>query len=214
MENWQVYHFHDTGDKSPMKRLIPIGDNIYLKADGSNLAAFLYLLKQKHRTSYDEIVKTIRLVAPFFGDFVLRPSPFNDNQIELEWTEVGQDVPFKAHQLSDGTLRFIGLATVLLQALKPETIIVDEPELGLHPYAIKVLAALIKSAASRKQLIVSTQSVELLDEFEPNDIIVVERHNDASTFRRLESKDLSEWLEDYSLGELWKKNILGGRPSK
>jgi predicted ATPase len=216
MKNWRVYHFQDTGDSSPLKTLQALNNNLYLREDGSNLAAFLYFLKEKYTNSYSEIVKTIRLVAPFFGDFLLRPSPFNDNQIELEWTEIGQDVPFKAYQLSDGTLRFIGLATVLLQPreLQPETIIVDEPELGLHPYAIKVLAALIKNAACNRQLIVSTQSVELLDEFEPNDIIVVERHNDASTFRRLESKDLSEWLEDYSLGELWKKNILGGRPSK
>ncbi len=222
MKQWRVYHFHDTSDSAYVKQPHGINDNAYLRADGRNLAAFLYLLERKYSKSYQQIVKTVQLVAPFFGDFYLRPSPQNNDVIELEWFEQGQDIPFKAHHLSDGTLRFICLATVFLQPklfhrhdlFQPATILVDEPELGLHPYAITILASLMRAAAKEKQVIVSTQSVELLNEFEAKDVIVVDRDNGKSLLRRLKKKDLHEWLEDYSLGELWKKNILGGRPSR
>ncbi len=216
MRQWRVYHFHDTSDTAYVKQPHSINDNIYLRPDGSNLAAFLYLLKENHPDSYQRIIKTIRLVAPFFGDFHLRPSPQNKEVIELEWFEQNQDIPFKAHLFSDGTLRFICLATVFLQptSLQPGTILVDEPELGLHPYAITVLASLMRATSREKQVIVSTQSVELLNEFDVKDVIVVDREDGKSLLRRLKEDDLHEWLEDYSLGELWKKNILGGRPSR
>jgi predicted ATPase len=191
-----------------------INDNAYLRPDARNLASFLYLLRDSYPASYQRIVKTIRLVAPFFGDFYLRPSPKNKEVIELEWFERGQDIPFKAHLLSDGTLRFMCLATVFLQPedLKPQTILVDEPELGLHPYAITVLASLIRTTS--KQVIVSTQSVELLNEFEASDVIVVDRDEGKSYLHRLNQQELEAWLLDYSLGELWRKNILGGRPAR
>jgi predicted ATPase len=212
MQQWQVYHFHDTSDTAYIKQPHGINDNAYLRSDARNFASFLYLLRNQYPACYQKIVKTIRLVAPFFRDFYLRPSPQNKNVIELEWFERGQDVPFKAHLLSDGTLRFMCLATVFLQPedLQPETILVDEPELGLHPYAITVLASLIRTA--KKQVIISTQSVELLNEFDANDVIVVDRDHGKSLLRRLDRHDLEAWLEDYSLGELWKKNVLGGRP--
>ncbi len=216
MQEWRVYHFHDTSDSAYVKRQHGINDNAYLHSDARNLAAFLYLLKNNYPESYQQIVKTIRLVAPFFGDFYLRPSPQNHELIELEWFEQGQRTPFKAHIFSDGTLRFICLATVFLQptSFQPETILVDEPELGLHPYAITILASLMRTVSRDKQVIVSTQSVELLNEFSADDVIVVDRENGKSLLRRLKEDDLQEWLEDYSLGELWKKNILGGRPAR
>lgn len=216
MRKWRVYHFHDTSDTALVKQRHSIVDNLYLRPDGRNLAAFLFRLKQHHPESYSQIVKTIRLVAPFFGDFLLRRGLDDPGQIELEWSELGEDEPFKAHVLSDGTLRFICLATVFLQPeeFQPETILVDEPELGLHPYAIKVLASLIRSASKTKQVIVSTQSVTLLNEFEPGDLIVADRKDGASVLRRLGADELTEWLKEYTLGELWEKNILGGRPSR
>jgi predicted ATPase len=214
MQKWRVYHFHDTSDTAYIKQSHGINDNAYLRPDARNLAAFLYLLRDSYPASYQKIVKTIRLVAPFFGDFFLRPSPQNKEFIELEWFERGQDIPFKAHLLSDGTLRFMCLATVFLQPreLQPETILVDEPELGLHPYAITVLASLIRTTS--KQVIVSTQSVELLNEFDAIDTIVVDRLEGRSLLRRMDKHKLEGWLSDYSLGELWKKNVLGGRPSR
>lgn len=214
-QKWRVYHFHDTSDTALVKQIHGINDNIELASDARNLAAFLYRLKNTEKNCYDQIVGAVRLAAPYFEDFILRPNPMKPDSIRLEWKDANSDTPFLASQLSDGTLRFICLATLLLQpvSLMPETILIDEPELGLHPYAISLLASLIKKAAVYKQIIVSTQSVELLNEFEAKDIIVVNHENDQSVFSRLDPERLKAWLDDdYSLGELWKRNILGGRP--
>lgn len=217
LQTWRQYHFHDTGDTAAVKRVHAVNDNLRLKPDAANLAAYLRKLKTTpaYESSYDRIVETIRRAAPFFGDFLFRPeaSAF----IELEWTERGRpDTPCKAHLLSDGTLRFVCLTTLLLQpiSLLPDTILIDEPELGLHPFAINLLAEMLQEAADSKQVIVSTQSVELLNAFQPDDVIVVQREQDASVFTRLDAAELADWLADeYSLGELWKRNILGGRPT-
>jgi predicted ATPase len=216
MRSWRLYHFHDTSRSAMVKQVHGINDNEYLREDARNLAAFLYRLKCYHESHYTRIVKSIQLVAPFFGDFHLRPTADNKEKIQLEWTEARQDVPFSASALSDGTLRFICLATVLLQPEKfmPAAILIDEPELGLHPYAITVLAGLMKSASTQHQLIISTQSVELVNEFEAEDLIVADKQADASVLRRLNTESLGDWLAEYSLGELWKKNLLGGRPTR
>jgi predicted ATPase len=215
MKSWRQYHFHDTGDTALVKQPQRINDTLRLKPDAANLAACLrrWAKEPFFQPSYQRIVETIRLVAPFFGDFVFRDD--ETEILELEWTEIGYpDTPWKAHVLSDGTLRFMCLVGLLLQptSFLPDIIIIDEPELGLHPFAINVLAALIERAAETRQVIISTQSVELLNALKPEDIVVVERENNSSVFRRLDLDDLKDWLEDYSLGELWLRNILGGRP--
>ncbi|WP_252180415.1 AAA family ATPase [Endozoicomonas sp. 4G] len=214
--NWRVYHFHDTSETALVKQSGKINDNEYLRQDACNLAAFLLRLKLDHPAHYKKIVRTIQLVAPFFGDFHLRPTPQNADQIELEWIERGMDVPLKAYALSDGTLRFICLTTVLNQpeGFMPTTLLIDAPELGLHPYAIAVLAAQLKAVSLKHQVIVSTQSVELVNEFEADDLVIVNRHNGETVFERTSEEKLKSWLEEYSLGEVWKKNLLGGRPSK
>jgi predicted ATPase len=209
-----VYHFHDTSDTAHVKRLQTINDNVKLRQDASNLAPFLYKLKKTAPKHYELILKTIRQVAPFFRDFHLRHFPDNSHKIQLEWTEKGNDYPFIANDLSDGTLRFMCLATLLLQPDMPKVILIDEPELGLHPYAISVLAGLFRVASHRCQLIVSTQSLNLVDEFNLEEIIVVDRENGQSVFRRLEEDKLKSWLEECSLGELWEKNVIGGRPTR
>lgn len=212
----RIYHFHDTSSSALIKQVHNINDNEYLRDDARNLAAFLLRLKKHHKENYQRTVKTIRLVAPFFGDFHLRPTVDNKEKIQLEWTENGQDEPFPASALSDGTLRFICLATVLLQPeeFMPSAILIDEPELGLHPFAIRVLAGLMKSASHEHQLILSTQSVELVNEFDAEDLIVVDKRDGSSTFKRPDTESLSEWLAEYNLGDLWKKNLLGGRPGR
>jgi predicted ATPase len=216
MRSWRLYHFHDTSRSALVKQIHGINDNEYLRDDARNLAAFLYRLKHQHESHYQRIVKAVRLVAPFFGDFHLRPTVDNQEKIQLEWTEVGQDVPFTASALSDGTLRFICLATVLLQPeeFMPAAVVIDEPELGLHPFAITVLAGLMKSASQQHQIIVSTQSVELVNEFDAEDLIVADKQAHTSVLRRLDVVGLHEWLTEYSLGDLWKKNLLGGRPTR
>lgn len=213
VNNWRVYHFHDTSDTAKVKQRHAANDNLRLKIDAANLAAYLRMLMKMHPAEYRRIIETIRLVMPFFDDFVHRPG--NPEYVELEWTQKGKpDTPFKAHMLSDGSLRFICLATLLLQpvSLLPDTILIDEPELGLHPYAIAVLVDIFKQVAEDKQLIVSTQSVELVNGLSPEDVVVVDQEDGASTFRRYTEDELSGWLTEYSMGEIWKRNILGGRP--
>ena len=212
--NLRIYHFQDTGFHSPMKKTAKLHDNRYLRADASNLAAFLYLLRERYTDSYRLIQRTIQRVAPFFDDFQLEPIELTGDTILLEWRHVGSEAYFDAGSLSDGTLRFMALSTLLLQPIKfrPSTIILDEPELGLHPFAIAMLAGMIKQAAVDTQIVVSTQSSLLLDHFEPEDVLVADRQQGATTLTRLDPKDLEDWLEDYSLGQLWEKNQFGGRP--
>ncbi len=218
VSSWVVYHFHDTSATAGVRRQGPINDNESLRPTAENLAAFLYCIRQTHPTHYGKIRDVVRLAAPFFDDFKLRPAPMNPDLIQLEWLQKESDYPFLASQLSDGTLRFICLATALLQPSLPAAVLFDEPELGLHPYALTLLGNLFQQAAKQfgnfglSQVIVSTQSAPLLNEFAPEDVVVVERTQGQSTFRRLESAQLSEWLEEYALGELWQKNVLGGRP--
>jgi len=214
VSGWIVYHFHDTSMLAPMRRQGSVRDNEYLRPDAGNLAAFLLMLRERHSSVYAKIRETVRLAAPFFDDFTLRPKASNgDEALQLEWTQRDSDYPFHVNQLSDGTLRFMALTTALLQPDPPATMLFDEPELGLHPYALNLFAGLVKKAATRTQIIVSTQSAPLLDNFEAEDIIVVDRQKGESIFRRLSSDDLAEWRKDYSLGELWQKNVFGGRPA-
>jgi predicted ATPase len=211
-QEFNVFHFHDTSNNSSLKQPNKVNDNRYLKEDGSNLAAFLYKIKETNPKHFRLIEKTIQSVAPFFEKFDLKPDGLNTDFIELNWLEVNSDDYFNAHNLSDGTIRFIALATLLLQPILPKTIIIDEPELGLHPFAIQKLSALIKSASIKSQIIISTQSVNLVNQFDVNDLIVVNRNNNQTEFSRLEKEKLEEWLKEYTLGDLWEKNLLGGRP--
>lgn len=214
LKEFEVYHFHDTGDTSPMKSQSNINDNFALKRDGSNLSAFLYFLKLMHNKHFLRIERTVKSIAPFFEKFQLEPNRLDTNTILLEWQEKGNyDSYFNAHNLSDGTLRFICLATLLLQPTPPKTIIIDEPELGLHPIAINKLCGLFrKKSEEGTQIIISTQSVTLLNNFNAEDIIVADRNEYETVFKRLNDDELSRWTSEYSLGEIWEKNIFGGQP--
>jgi predicted ATPase len=195
-----------------VKQTCNIDDNRFLHHDAANLAAFLFWMKQKHAGHYRNIEDTVRQIAPFLEGFHLEPARLNEKRIQLEWKEKGSDAFFNAHSMSDGTLRFVCLAALLLQPNLPSVILLDEPELGLHPAAITLLAALLESAAERTQVLAATQSVTLVNQFTHDRIWVVDREDGASTFRHLAHSDLSAWLDGYALGELWEKNLLGGRP--
>lgn len=212
LRDFEVYHFHDTGPNSPFKITCDINDNRFLRKDGSNIAAFLLDLKERHPLALMKIEGVVKQIAPFFDRFVLEPLKRNPEKIKLEWREKGSDEYFNADQLSDGTLRMIALATLLLNPEPPETIIIDEPELGLHPAAIQKLAGLIQKASVKSQIIISTQSVTLVNQFGPEDLIIVERKEGSSVFKKLSQEEIEPWLENYSLGEAWEKNIIGGRP--
>ena len=212
----RVFQFHDTSAFSHIRTTSYLRNNRQLMSDGGNLAAFLYMLRETEPEYYRRIVGSIRDVAPHFGDFDLEPEKLNPESILLNWREAGEEYPFGPHQLPDGLLRFMALATLLLQPddSLPEIIIIDEPELGLHPYAINVLVGLVRKAAVRCQLVLATQSVNLVDQFGPEEVITVERHDGPSVFQRLRPEELVEWLKEYTLSELWEKNVIGGRPTR
>ncbi|MXX97382.1 MAG: AAA family ATPase [Rhodothermaceae bacterium] len=206
-----VYQFHNTSDNSRIRGKWSINDNRWLKEDAANVAPVLHRLKTQEPLYYQRIVDHIRLVLPMFSDFELEPDYGN---LMLRWREKDTDEVFDASQASDGFLRIVALITLLLQPSNdlPDTLILDEPELGLHPLAINIIGNLIAAASVKIQIIVATQSVLMVDCFDPEDIVVVERPGRASTFRRLDSHKLGEWLFDYSLSELWEKNVIGGQP--
>lgn len=216
IDSWRTYHFHHTKTGSPLRTSSKLENNRYLREDGSNLAAFLYRLRGDFGGSYDQIKSIIQKAAPFFEDFILEPLLLQESTIQLEWRHRGSDEYFDAAALSDGTLRFIALTTLFLQPaqLQPSVILLDEPELGLHPLAVSLLAAMIRQASVETQVIVATQSPILLDHFDPEEVIVADRENGATRFTRRTSAELEEWLEEYSLGQLWEKNEIGGRPAR
>jgi len=211
--SWQIYHFHDTSSTASMRKYEIIQDNKALRIDAANIGAFLLKLKENYKTEYKAIINAIRLVTPFFDDFILEPRNSGaKEEVNISWLQKGSDYPMQPYHLSDGSIRFICLATALLQPDPPSAIIIDEPELGLHPAAISILAELIQQSAQRTQVIVATQSPALIDQFAIEDIIVVNRKEGASTFERLNEESFSQWLESYSVGELWTKNIIPGGP--
>ena len=206
-----VYQFHNTSATARMRNKWSVEDNRWLKEDAANIAPVLLRLKEDNDKCYQRIVDTIRLILPFFSDFELEPRYGN---LLLNWRERNSDQVFSVSQASDGMLRVVALVTLLLLPEQdlPDVLILDEPELGLHPYAINVVGGLIHAVSTRIQVIVATQSMPLIDCFDPTDIVVVEREGRSSVFRRLDANVLAEWLEDYSLSELWEKNVIGGRP--
>lgn len=212
LESYKIYHFHDTSSSAPLRSFADISNNRMLKEEGENLPAFLYYLQEKHPKHFKIIEMVVQSVFPFFNRFDLAPFFLDENKIELEWYEKEHpEHPFYARHLSDGTLRFIALATLFLQPNLPKTIIIDEPELGLHPFAISKLAGMIKKASVQSQIIIATQSVNLVNEFSADDIIVANREDNQTVFKRQSEESLKSWLEDYSIGELWEKNVIGGR---
>ena len=213
LESYKIYHFHDTSSSAPLRLSCSLDDNHRLKEDGANLPAFLYYLQQKYPVSFKRIEQIIASSVPFFEKFNLTPDRLDETRIKLEWIEKNHpDSYFNASHLSDGSLRFIALTTLLMQPNLPKIIIIDEPELGLHPFAINKLVGMIKSVSQQDcQVIISTQSINLVDNFEPEDIVTVDKFENQSVFHRLKKEELQSWLKDYSLGDLWQKNIIKGQ---
>ena len=216
MRRWRVFHFQDVSRIAKVRQPAAVRDNLRLQEDAGNLAPFLRRLRERHPAHYRRVVDAVRIAVPFFGDFVYRDALNPDDRMELEWFHgFDRDTVLGPHHISDGTLRFLCLATLLLQPveLQPSLILIDEPELGQHPAALTVLAEMLRTARDGRQVVVATQSPDLVSELDPEDVVVVDRKDDASVFTRLDGDDLRDWLEDYSLGDLWKMNVVGGRPS-
>lgn len=214
LRSCRLFHFHDTSERSAARQPCYIEANRFLYPDAGNLGAMIYLFREQYPTAYRRISATVRQMVPDFEGFVLEPSRLNENQILLNWTHKGRDYEFGPHQLSDGSLRFIALATLLLQPeeKQPLLIALDEPELGLHPAALEVLAGMARAASLSSQLVFATQSSVFLDHFEPEQILVVNSRSGTSEFRRLDAEKLAAWRADYTMGEIWEKNVVGGGP--
>jgi predicted ATPase len=209
--SWKIYHFHDSSATAPMRHAEIVQDSETLRPDAANLAPFLLRLREEEAAAYQEILNICRIVIPYLDDFLLKPKKYGAaEKVSLTWKTKGTDYPMQPYQLSDGSIRFICLAAALLQPNPPAAIIIDEPELGLHPEAIRLLGELLKDAAKRTQLIVATQSPLLLDQFAIEDIVIANRKDGQSVFERFKREEFAVWLEDYSVGELWTKNIIRG----
>ncbi len=214
------YQFHDTSSTAKIRNHGYKDDSKYLRSDAGNLAAFLRGMREspENKPWYDRIIRHIGRIMPQFGDFEIDPLTANTEYVRLNWKEKNSDYLFGPHQISDGSLRFIALTAALMQPpdMLPNVIVLDEPELGLHPAAMSELAGMIKAASTQCQVIVATQSTRLVDEFDLDNIIVVETQRKdnffSSEYEHLEPARYTEWLERYCMSELWEKNVLGGRP--
>jgi len=206
-----IFHFKDLLPRRKAVLEAPLAQDTRLRTGGDNLGPCLRWLHDQQPGAYRRLVETIRLVAPFFDDFQFEERGPN---LRLRWREAGLDLVHGPEALSDGTIRFIGLATLLLQPADrlPPLILLDEPELGLHPWAVQILAELIAGAAAHTQVLLSTQSVTLLNAFRLEDAIIVERNGSGSVLRRPDPATLAAWSDESSLGELWERNLLGGTP--
>jgi predicted ATPase len=212
IKDWKVYHFHDTSKNSPMKQPCRIDDYYSFDINGGNLPAFLYSIKNNNPSSYKKMVRTIQKIAPFFHDFILEPDIINKDMIKLRWKHKGNDLYFDANDLSDGTIRFICLITLFLQPNLPRIILLDEPELGLHPFALNILASVFRVVSQKTQIIASTQSSTFADYFDIEDIIIADSIDNTTKFKRLDKEKYQDWLDEYSIGEMWQKNLIGANP--
>lgn len=206
-----AYQFHNTGATSKFKKNWDADESGYMRADGGNLPAILYRLEQEDRRRYDVICRHIRRVLPGFDRFEIEEQY---GKVALRWRSKHSDKTYGAHLTSDGSLRFFALATLLnLPAeMLPGVLLLDEPELGLHPKAVALVGDMILALAESRQIIVATQSPLLVDAFELDQVFVLELEDGRTVLSPRETHQLREWLEDYTLGELWQKNLLGGRP--
>jgi predicted ATPase len=215
LDKTRVFHFHDTSITSRMRNYCDRDDARYLLAEGGNLAAVLLRLRNEFPANYRRIVAGVNTVLPELKDFDLDPTGRNGKDLLLRWRPTSNPTEvFGPAHLSDGTLRMIALVTLfnLPEPMSSWMIILDEPELGLHPAAEAYLASLIRSASTQTQVLLSTQSATLVDHFKPSEVVVAEMQVGASTFQRLEDEKLNHWLKRYTLGEAWRKNVFGGRP--
>ena len=212
IRNCTVYQFHDTSDKSNFKKRWDVEDHNYLRSDGGNLAAVLHRLELEDIRRFELICEHIGRVLSVFDRFQIEESY---GRVLLSWRAKGTDKTFGPHLTSDGSLRFFTLVTLLNlpPEMLPDVLLLDEPELGLHPAAVSLIGGMIQALAEERQIIVATQSPLLVDEFALDEIFVLNLTDGRTEFGKLSPDDYREWLDDnFTPGELWQKNLLGGRP--
>ena len=205
------HQFHNTDFNSNIKKSWDITDSVRLRPDGGNLAAVLYRLEQEDTKRYDYICNLINRILPTFDRFDLEESY---GKVLLRWKAVGSDKTMGAHLTSDGSLRYFCLVTLLNlpEEMLPSVILLDEPELGLHPSAVGLVGAMIKRMSRHRQVIVATQSPLMLNEFDLGEVYVFDLKDGQTRVHRPDEEGLKNWVEEYSTGEIWLTNLIGGRP--
>ena len=212
LRNCSVHQFHDTSDSSDIKKRWDVGESNQLRSHGGNLAAVLYRLEQEDVRRYEFICRQIGRILPGFDRFAIEESY---GKVALRWKAKWTGKTFGAHLTSDGSLRFFALVTLLNlpSGMLPDVMLLDEPELGLHPAAVNLVGGMINSLATERQIVVATQSPLLVDAFNLDEIITLDLQEGRTQFRKLSPEEYQIWLDDgFSPGELWQKNLFGGRP--
>jgi predicted ATPase len=210
--NCATYHFHDTSEESDFKEWWDAQDSTYLRSNGGNLAPVLLRLQREDIRRFELITKQVRRILPTFERFDIREI---GGRAFLAWKQWDSDKLIGAHLTSDGSLRFFALVTLLNlpPEMLPSVILLDEPELGLHPEAIELVGAMIRRVGLERQVIVATQSPTLVDVFDLDQVIVLDLDDGRTICRQLDPADYQQWLDDdFALSELWWKNVLGGNP--
>ena len=203
------YQFHDTSDCAPVKTRWDVEDNHRLLGHGGNLASVLLSLQKNEARRFDLICKQIALVVPDFNGF---QNVEHYGKTILRWRSKATGKTIGAHLTSDGSLRCFQLVTLLNlpDALLPRIVLLDEPELGLHPAAVALISQMVKSLAGRRQVIVATQSPHFVDAFGLKEVVVLELRDGRTEATKPDPSRFSRLLKDYSTGELWWKGVLGG----
>ncbi len=205
-----TYQFHDTSINAAMHNRWDVTESFRLRSDGGNLAAVLLDLRKTDGKRYELIVRQIRRVLPAFKDFVLEEEA---GKVLLRWVGNQSDKIFGSHLTSDGSLRLFCLLTLLnLPPTRlPDVMLFDEPELGLHPHAITLVAEMFKRLSKRRQILIATQSPYLVDCFELENIIIASANNGETLLRNLPREQYQAWLDDdYQLSDIWLKQVVGG----
>ena len=211
VRNCAAYQFHNAGSASNFKKAWDAGDHAYLRTDGGNLAAILYWLEHEDLDRYELICHHIRRVLPGFDCFQIEEQY---GRVALRWRSRLSDQTYGAHLTSDSSLRFFALATLLNLPgeMLPGVMVLDEPGLGLHPKAVTLVADMIRAIGEDREVILATQSPLLVDAFDLDEVFVLELRDGRTELTSPNSEQLQTWLDEFSVGELWQKNLLGGRP--
>jgi len=204
------YHALDVGARAPVKLPQQMKPALLPGEDGEDLIPFLYNLRESDRDRFEAIEDTLRVAFPSFEN--LNFPPVAAGMLSLTWKERTFRDPIYAHQLSEGTLRFLWLISLLHSPNLSTITMIDEPEVSLHPELLNILADLMREASNRTQIIVATHSDRLIRFLEDREVVVMDIDEDGYASAQWADKmDLHEWLKDYCLDEVWRMGRMGGR---
>jgi predicted ATPase len=212
LAGWTLYRDIDVGPEARVRQPTLIRPDVLLLPDGSNLSSVLHSIQQGHPDLWSEILEDLHTAYQDFVKLTV-PAGGGDGKVHLRWFERPYEKEgMSANLLSDGTLKLLCLMAILKTPDPPSLICIDEPELGLHPDWIKLVAELLQDAAARTQVIVATHSPHIVAKLEPEQVIVTEKVEGETHLNQLKTRDLGNWLKDFSLAELWLSGEIGGRP--